>query len=106
MARLAVSKARSSGTAFSAPPIALNKYDLSVLSDYGGRLVSVGQVARGMQGREAFQEIDYPQVFGGLGAEAPRRLPAALRPCYAATTGKAPLGRQKTLSSGISWVSA
>ena len=41
-----------------------------------------------------------------LGAEAPRRLPAALRPCYAASTGKAPLGRQKTLSSGISWVSA
>jgi TolB-like protein len=28
--------------------IALNKYDLSVLSDYGGRLVSVGQVERGM----------------------------------------------------------
>ena len=53
MARLAVSKARSSGTAFSAPPIALNKYDLSVLSDYGGRLVSVGQVARGMAMLEA-----------------------------------------------------
>ena len=29
-------------------------------------IVFVGQVARGMQGREAFQEIDYAQVFGGL----------------------------------------
>jgi tetratricopeptide (TPR) repeat protein/TolB-like protein len=28
--------------------IALNKYDLAVLSDYGGRLVSVGQIERGM----------------------------------------------------------
>jgi acetolactate synthase-1/2/3 large subunit len=26
----------------------------------------VGQVARGMRGREAFQELDYAQVFGGL----------------------------------------
>ena len=29
-------------------------------------ILFVGQVARGMQGREAFQEIDYAQVFGGL----------------------------------------
>jgi acetolactate synthase-1/2/3 large subunit len=29
-------------------------------------ILFVGQVARGMQGREAFQEIDYRQVFGGL----------------------------------------
>jgi acetolactate synthase-1/2/3 large subunit len=29
-------------------------------------ILLVGQVARSMQGREAFQEIDYPQVFGGL----------------------------------------
>ncbi len=29
-------------------------------------LLFVGQVARGMQGREAFQEIDYGRVFGGL----------------------------------------
>jgi acetolactate synthase I/II/III large subunit len=29
-------------------------------------ILFVGQVARGMQGREAFQEIDYGQVFGGL----------------------------------------
>jgi TolB-like protein len=28
--------------------IALNKYDLAVLSDYGGRLVSAGQIERGM----------------------------------------------------------
>jgi tetratricopeptide (TPR) repeat protein len=28
--------------------IALNKYDLAVLSDYGGRLVSTGQIERGM----------------------------------------------------------
>ena len=29
-------------------------------------ILFVGQVARGMRGREAFQEIDYAQVFGGL----------------------------------------
>jgi len=29
-------------------------------------ILLVGQVARSMQGREAFQEIDYAQVFGGL----------------------------------------
>ena len=29
-------------------------------------LLFVGQVARGMRGREAFQEIDYGRVFGGL----------------------------------------
>ena len=29
-------------------------------------ILFVGQVARGMQGREAFQEIDYAAVFGGL----------------------------------------
>lgn len=29
-------------------------------------IVFVGQVARGMRGREAFQELDYAQVFGGL----------------------------------------
>src|SRR6202171_6579218 len=29
-------------------------------------ILFVGQVERGMQGREAFQEIDYGEVFGGL----------------------------------------
>jgi acetolactate synthase I/II/III large subunit len=29
-------------------------------------IVFVGQVARAMRGREAFQELDYAQVFGGL----------------------------------------
>lgn len=29
-------------------------------------ILLVGQVARSTQGREAFQEIDYPRVFGGL----------------------------------------
>jgi acetolactate synthase-1/2/3 large subunit len=29
-------------------------------------ILFVGQVARGLRGREAFQEIDYAQVFGGL----------------------------------------
>lgn len=29
-------------------------------------ILFVGQVARGMRGREAFQELDYAQVFGGL----------------------------------------
>jgi acetolactate synthase-1/2/3 large subunit len=43
-------------------------------------LLFVGQVARGMQGREAFQEIDYPRVFGGLAKWAaeiddPARIP-------------------------------
>jgi acetolactate synthase I/II/III large subunit len=43
-------------------------------------LLFVGQVARRMQGREAFQEIDYPRVFGGLAKWAaeiddPARIP-------------------------------
>ena len=43
-------------------------------------ILFVGQVARGMRGREAFQELDYPQVFGGLAKWAaevadPRRIP-------------------------------
>lgn len=29
-------------------------------------IVFVGQVARGMRGREAFQELDYPAVFGSI----------------------------------------
>src|SRR6059058_5222234 len=29
-------------------------------------LLLVGQVARGTSGREGFQELDYPRVFGGL----------------------------------------
>jgi acetolactate synthase I/II/III large subunit len=43
-------------------------------------ILLVGQVARRMLGREAFQELDYPRVFGGLAkwaaqVEDPRRLP-------------------------------
>lgn len=43
-------------------------------------ILFVGQVARSMRGREAFQEIDYAQVFGGLAKWAaeiddPRRIP-------------------------------
>src|SRR3954462_14988302 len=29
-------------------------------------ILFVGQVARGMRGREAFQEVDYRQLFGGM----------------------------------------
>jgi acetolactate synthase I/II/III large subunit len=45
-------------------------------------ILLVGQVPRASRGRDAFQELDYPHAFGGLGlakwaaeADAPERLP-------------------------------
>jgi acetolactate synthase-1/2/3 large subunit len=38
----------------------------TAMQDSTPMILFVGQVARDMQGREAFQEIDIPRVFGGL----------------------------------------
>ena len=51
-------------------------------------LLLVGQVARGMRGREAFQELDYRAVFGTMAkwvaeADDPARLPELIRRAYA-----------------------
>ncbi|MCB1884590.1 MAG: thiamine pyrophosphate-binding protein [Geminicoccaceae bacterium] len=51
-------------------------------------LLLVGQVARGMRGREAFQELDYRAVFGTMAkwvaeADDPARLPELVRRAYA-----------------------
>jgi acetolactate synthase-1/2/3 large subunit len=57
-------------------------------------LLLVGQVARGARGREAFQELDVPAVFGPLAkwaatADAPDRLPELLaRAVQVAVSGR------------------
>jgi acetolactate synthase I/II/III large subunit len=57
-------------------------------------ILFVGQVARGMRGREAFQEIDYAQVFGGLATWAAeiddaRRIPELVtRAFHVAMSGR------------------
>ncbi len=57
-------------------------------------ILLVGQVARAMQGREAFQEIDYAQVFGGLAKWAgqiddARRIPELMmRAFHLAVSGR------------------
>ncbi|HEX3548958.1 MAG TPA: thiamine pyrophosphate-binding protein [Candidatus Elarobacter sp.] len=57
-------------------------------------ILFVGQVERSMQGREAFQEIDYAQVFGGLAKWAaqiddPRRVPELVsRAFHVAMSGR------------------
>jgi acetolactate synthase-1/2/3 large subunit len=57
-------------------------------------LLLVGQVARGVRGRESFQELDVPAVFGPMAkwaAEAgdPARLPELLaRACEVASSGR------------------
>ncbi|WCM94973.1 thiamine pyrophosphate-binding protein [Acidovorax sp. NCPPB 2350] len=57
-------------------------------------IVFVGQVARGALGREAFQELDYPAVFGTMAkwvvqVDDARRLPELVsRAFHAATSGR------------------
>lgn len=57
-------------------------------------ILFVGQVARGMRGREAFQELDYAQVFGGLAKWAAeiddaRRIPELVaRAFHVAVSGR------------------
>jgi acetolactate synthase-1/2/3 large subunit len=54
-------------------------------------ILLVGQVPRGMLGREAFQELDYPAVFGGLAKWAAQvdraeRMPELLARAFAVAT--------------------
>jgi acetolactate synthase-1/2/3 large subunit len=52
----------------------------TAMQDSTPLILFVGQVPRGVRGREAFQEIDYPQMFGGIAKwvaeiDDPRRIP-------------------------------
>ncbi len=57
-------------------------------------ILFVGQIERGMREREAFQELDYRQVFGGLAKWAteiddPARIPEIVsRAFHVATSGR------------------
>lgn len=57
-------------------------------------ILFVGQVSSGHSGREAFQELDYPRVFGGLAkwatqVDAAERLPEVVRRAFTtATSGR------------------
>jgi acetolactate synthase I/II/III large subunit len=57
-------------------------------------ILFIGQVARGMRGREAFQEVDFRHMFGGMVKWAdeiddPRRLPELVsRAFHVATAGR------------------
>lgn len=60
-------------------------------------ILLVGQVPRASRGREAFQELDYPHAFGGLGlakwaaeAEAAERLPELLARAFASALAGRP----------------
>ncbi|MEM6489926.1 MAG: thiamine pyrophosphate-binding protein, partial [Pseudomonadota bacterium] len=58
-------------------------------------LLFVGQVARSMRWREAFQELDYAQVFGGLAKWAaeiddPARVPEMVARAFATALGGRP----------------
>ncbi|MEM6479863.1 MAG: thiamine pyrophosphate-binding protein, partial [Pseudomonadota bacterium] len=58
-------------------------------------IMFVGQVARGMAGREAFQELDYRAAFGPLAKWATeiddaRRIPEILSRAWATATGGRP----------------
>ncbi|MBD0275435.1 MAG: thiamine pyrophosphate-binding protein, partial [Acetobacteraceae bacterium] len=57
-------------------------------------ILLIGQVARGMRGRDAFQEVDYRQMFGGIckwvaEIDDPARIPELVaRAFYTATSGR------------------
>jgi tetratricopeptide (TPR) repeat protein len=76
--------------------IALNKYDLAVLSDYGGRLVSVGQIARGMAKLGAVemgvQRQPSHQFYLFLGHYLEGNLPEATQYANQLTNDAFPLG--------------
>src|SRR5262249_57503204 len=62
--------------------------------DWTRLIVFVGQIARDMKGRDAFQELDYRAVFGGMAKWAveiddPARVPEIVsRAFYMATSGR------------------
>jgi len=57
-------------------------------------ILFIGQIARAMRGREAFQEIDYGQMFGGIAKwvheiDDPARIPEVIaRAFHTATSGR------------------
>ncbi|HXP29609.1 MAG TPA: thiamine pyrophosphate-binding protein [Stellaceae bacterium] len=58
-------------------------------------ILFIGQIARGTRGREAFQEIDYRQMFGGIAKwvveiDDPRRIPEILSRAFHTATGGRP----------------
>jgi acetolactate synthase-1/2/3 large subunit len=60
-------------------------------------ILLVGQAPRAFLGRDAFQELDYPHAFGGLGlakwaaeADAPERLPELVSRAFATASGGRP----------------
>ncbi len=60
-------------------------------------ILLVGQAPRAFLGRDAFQELDYPHAFGGLGlakwaaeADAPERLPELVSRAFASALGGRP----------------
>ena len=59
-------------------------------------ILLVGQVPRAFLGREAFQELDYPHAFGGLGrkwaaeADAAERLPELVARAFSVALGGRP----------------
>ena len=76
--------------------IALNKYDLAVLSDYGGRLVSAGQIERGMAMLGAVEAgvLRQPshEFYLFLGHYLQGELPEATQNANQITGGAFPLG--------------
>src|SRR5918911_4359864 len=79
---------RGPGATNGSPGIHIAKQDSTPL------IVFVGQVAREMRDREAFQELDYRAVFGSMAKWAteiddPARIPEIVsRAFYVATTGR------------------
>jgi len=67
----------------------------TAMQDSTPMILFVGQVAREMQGREAFQEIDVPRVFSGLAKWAAqiddvRRIPEFISRAFAVATSGRP----------------